>query len=72
MAGPKELPMRVIGGRNLHPFWERFRRLQRQSHRVLGRPVSPKGVFAFKSFEEFEKYRLQGVESLKSPHDKID
>ena len=60
-GGPKR--MKVVGGRNLPPFWERFSRLQRTSHRILGRGVSPKGVFRFRSFEEFEewkeRYRLQ-------------
>lgn len=55
--------MKVVGGKNLPPYWERFNRLQRTSHLLLGKGVSPKGVFRFKSFEEFEewkeRYRLQ-------------
>jgi hypothetical protein len=55
--------MKVVGGRNLPPFWERFNRLQRTAHLLLGKGVSPKGVFRFKTFEEFEewkeRYRLQ-------------
>jgi len=55
--------MKVVGGSNLPPFWERFSRLQRRSHLLLGKGVSPKGVFRFKTFEEFEewkeRYRLQ-------------
>ncbi len=63
---PFEKPqtMKIVGGRNPRPFWERFNRLQRTSHLVFGRGVSPKGVFRFKSFEEFEewkqRYRYQG------------
>lgn len=55
--------MKIVGGRNLPPFWERFNRLQRTAQLVLGKAVSPKGVFRFKTFEEFEewkeRYRLQ-------------
>lgn len=55
--------MKVVGGRNLPPFWDRFDRLQRTAHLLLGKAVSPKGVFRFKTFEEFEewkvRYRLQ-------------
>jgi hypothetical protein len=55
--------MKVVGGRNLPPRGERFNRLQRTSHRLFGRGVSPKGVFRFRGFEEFEewkeRYRLQ-------------
>jgi hypothetical protein len=55
--------MKVVGGRNLPTFWERFNRLQRTAHLLLGKGVSPKGVFRFKTFEEFEewkeRYRLQ-------------
>lgn len=52
-----EKEMKVVGGRNLPPLWERFNRLQRTSHRILGRGVSPKGVFRFRSFEEFEEWK---------------
>ena len=55
--------MKVVGEKKPRPFWDRFNRLQRTSHLVLGRAVSPKGVFRFRSFEEFEewkkRYRLQ-------------
>jgi hypothetical protein len=62
---PGKKGMKVVGGRNLPPFWERFNRLQRTTNLLFGRSVSPKGVFRFKSFEEFEEwkqqYRLQEV-----------
>jgi hypothetical protein len=62
---PGKKGMKVVGGRNLPPFWERFNRLQRTTYLLFGRSVSPKGVFRFKSFEEFEEwkqqYRLQEV-----------
>jgi hypothetical protein len=51
--------MKVIGGKNLPPFWERFSRLQRTAHLLFGRGVSPKGVFRFKGFEEFEEWKEQ-------------
>lgn len=49
--------MKVVGARNLPPFWERFDRLQRTAHLLLGRGVCPKGVFRFKTFEEFEEWK---------------
>jgi hypothetical protein len=49
--------MKVVGGRNLPPFWERFDRLQRTAQLPLGRPVSPKGVFRFRTYEEFEEWK---------------
>ncbi len=51
--------MKIVGGRNLPPFWERFNRLQRTTNLLFGRSVSPKGVFRFKSFEEFEEWKQQ-------------
>ena len=55
--------MKIVGGRNLPSHWERFNRLQRTAHLLLGRGVCPKGVFRFKTYEEFEewkqRYRLQ-------------
>jgi hypothetical protein len=55
----KKQAMKIVGGRNLPPFWERFNRLQRTTNLLFGRSVSPKGVFRFKSFEEFEEWKQQ-------------
>ena len=49
--------MKVVGGKNLPSYWERFDRLQRTAQVLLGRPVSPKGVFRFKYFEEFNEWK---------------
>jgi len=49
--------IKVVGGRNLPSYWERFNRLQRNAHVLLRTPISPKGVFRFKSFEEFEQWK---------------
>jgi hypothetical protein len=49
--------MKVVGGRNLPPYWERFDRLQRTANLLLGRPVSPRGIFRFKTYEEFEEWK---------------
>jgi hypothetical protein len=51
--------MKVLGGRNLPPESVRFDRLQRTTHRLLGHGVSPKGVFRFKTFEEFDEWKTQ-------------
>ena len=53
----ERLKMKVLGGKNLRSYWERFDRLQRTAHVLLGRPVSPRGVFRFKTFEEFERWK---------------
>ena len=49
--------MKVVGGKNLPPYWERFDRLQRRANLLLGRPVSPRGIFRFKTYEEFEEWK---------------
>lgn len=56
---PREKPqtMKVVGGRNPLPFWERFNRLQRTAGLVLGRPLGPKGVFRFKTHEEYDEWK---------------
>jgi hypothetical protein len=56
-AMESEPRMKVVGGKNLPSYWERFDRLQRTAQTLLGRPVSPKGVFRFKTFEEFEQWK---------------
>lgn len=48
--------MKIVGGRNLPTFWERFDRLQRTAHLLLSRGVSSRGVFRFKTREEFEEW----------------
>jgi hypothetical protein len=53
----REPGMKVVGGKNLPSYWERFDRLQRTAQALLGRPVSPKGVFRFKTFEEFNDWK---------------
>ena len=49
--------MKIVGGRNLPPLWERFDRLQRTAQLLLGRGICPKGVFRFKTFQEFEEWK---------------
>ena len=58
MTAMEQLPkMKIVGGKNLPSHWERFDRLQRTAQALLGRRVSPKGVFRFKTFEEFEQWK---------------
>jgi len=52
------MAMKVLGGRNLPPHWKRFDRLQATAHKLLGNTKRPKGVFRFKSFEEFEQWKM--------------
>jgi hypothetical protein len=49
--------MKIVGGRNLPAFWDRFDRLQRTANLLLGRGICPKGVFRFKTFQEFEEWK---------------
>ena len=51
--------MKIVGGRNLPDPGVRFDRLQRTAHQLLGCGVSPKGVFRFKTFEEFNAWKMQ-------------
>ena len=49
----------MVGRGNLPAAGERFDRLQRTTHQLLGSGVSPKGVFRFKTFEEFNAWKMQ-------------
>ena len=51
--------MKVVGGKNLPEIGERFDRLQRTTHQLVGSGISPKGVFRFKTFEEFDAWKMQ-------------
>ena len=58
--------IKTVGGKNLPSYWERFDRLQRTARSLLPNPISPKGVFRFKSFEEFEQWK----QDLRQEHPK--
>jgi len=49
---------RVLGGSNPRPDWDRFNRLQASAQLVLGDARSPKGVFRFKSWTEFNEWKM--------------
>jgi len=53
----KEPTMKIVGGRNLPAFWDRFDRLQRTANLLLGKGICPKGVFRFKTFQEFDEWK---------------
>jgi hypothetical protein len=53
----KKQAMKIVGGRNLPAFWDRFDRLQRTANLLLPRGICPKGVFRFKTFQEFEEWK---------------
>ncbi len=52
------MKMKVIGGKNLPSYWERFNRLQRTVHKLGGMAAYPRGVFRFSSFEELEQWKM--------------
>jgi hypothetical protein len=49
--------MKVLGGR-LAPYWERFDRMQRTASLLLGARLGPKGLQRFKTYEEFEAWKM--------------
>ena len=53
----KKQAMKIVGGQNLPTFWDRFDRLQRTANLLLGGGICPKGVFRFKTFQEFEEWK---------------
>jgi hypothetical protein len=57
MAGEKRV--RVLGGKNPLPKWERFRRLQQNANAVAGGIREPKGVHRFRTWEEFNAWKLK-------------
>ena len=61
--------MKVLGG-SLPPLWERFNRLQRSAGVLLRGKLGPKGVFRFKSFEEFEEWKAKHQGRSLEPHSK--
>ena len=56
--------IRVLGGKNVRLKWERFNRLQKSAEAVSGGVREPKGVHRFKTWGEFNewkmKYQVQG------------
>jgi hypothetical protein len=60
MSDPKPKgDIKIVGGRNIGSYGERFDRLQRRAHLLLGRGVCPKGVFRFRTYEEFDEWKKQ-------------
>ncbi len=51
------MTMKVLGGKNLPSHWERFDRLQRTARKLGSLSGHPRGVFRFKSFEEFNAWK---------------
>jgi hypothetical protein len=51
--------MRVLGGKKLRPYWERFNRLQASADLLLGAARPPKGVFRFTSWAEFDEWKMK-------------
>ena len=50
--------MRVLDGKNPQPNWERFNRLQETANFLPGGMPHPKGVFRFKSWAEFDEWKM--------------
>jgi hypothetical protein len=55
MAAKKS--MRVLGAKNTRLKWERFNQMQRDGQVMLGDHPHPKGVFRFKTWREFNKWK---------------
>lgn len=56
MAPRKDI--RVLGGKNLRPTWERFARLQKTANLLAGGIREPKGVHRFKTWDEFNEWKM--------------
>jgi hypothetical protein len=48
---------KVLGGKNLPSIWERFNQLQRTTDALLPGVAGPRGVFRFRTFEEFNLWK---------------
>jgi hypothetical protein len=57
MPQPKPRTLKVLGGRNLPSYWERFDRLQRTAHLLGVNTGVPRGIFCFADFDAFEDWR---------------
>ena len=51
--------IRVLGGKNIPPKWDRFNRLQKSAQALVERPREPKGVRDFKSWEQFNEWKMK-------------
>jgi hypothetical protein len=51
--------MRVLGGKNVRPVWTRFNRLQKTAQLLAGGVREPKGVHRFKTWEEFNEWKMK-------------
>jgi hypothetical protein len=59
MTDDTDHSMKVVGGRNIPNHSERFDRLQRNMHKLRGGKGPPRGVYRFKTFEEFNEWKWQ-------------
>jgi len=50
---------RVVGGKNPRSFWDRFNRLQASAEMIRGDARPPKGVFRFKTWAEFNEWKMK-------------
>jgi hypothetical protein len=60
-------PMRVLGGKNPRPYWDRFNRLQARAELVLSAAPPAKGVFRFKSWDDFNEWKMSCRTPAESP-----
>jgi hypothetical protein len=51
--------IKILGGRNLPPYWERFDRLQQTAHKLGALRGMRRGIYRFKSFEEFDAWKWE-------------
>ena len=61
------MDMKILGGKNLPPFWERFDRLQRTARKLGAMKFCPRGVFRFESYEAFEEWKRNQVMNHRAP-----
>jgi hypothetical protein len=63
--------IKILGGRNLPSYWERFDRLQRTAEKMGALRHVRRGVYLFKSFEEFEAWKWEQVLNRPDPPNRL-
>lgn len=51
--------IRVLGAKNVRPKWDRFNRLQKSAQALVVRSREPAGVHCFKTWEDFNEWKMK-------------
>ncbi|CAN5398951.1 hypothetical protein BH20VER3_BH20VER3_10800 [soil metagenome] len=67
MESPAGKSVRIVGGKNVRSFRDRFDRLQRTAQMLSGGVREPRGVYRFQSWEEFNEWKMSYQIQAASP-----